>query len=83
MIKVTIELLPFGKESGATALSVIDIRNSLESFDDKYIYDYTASLKNKGELEEITGTVVHDRDSIVFNLVEDVIKDIVRKKTKI
>lgn len=80
MIKVTIELVPHGDESKSGTLSTISIANTTDKLgEDKYVYEYLTLLKEKSELRELRGFVVHNRAHGVFNLLEDVIRDITRK----
>jgi hypothetical protein len=80
MIKVTIELVPHGDESKAGTISTISIANTTEDLgENKYIYEYLALVKDKSEMKEIRGFVLHDRGDVGFHLLEDVIRDITRK----
>lgn len=80
MIRVTVELIPHGKEAESKTVSVIEIFNTLEKFsEEKYVYGYKALIKHKADMEEITGKVVHNRKYIVFHLIEDVITDVQRQ----
>ena len=79
MLRVTIELVPFGDETRVTTLSTIIIANTKETFEEDYVYIYTALLKEKNGLKEIKGKVIHNRKLIVFHLLQDVINNILKK----
>lgn len=88
MIKVTIELVPYGVEKNKTTIAelFIDNRGKLSSENDEengeYVYRYRGIVKNDGETDILIGEALHKREDDVFKLLYKVLQDREYQKSK-
>ena len=71
MLKIIIELHPFGDEKQKKTIGEITISNSLkqnEYFEHKYNYDGWA-MEQSGRVDKFKGTVWHNRINHIFILL--------------
>lgn len=76
MVRITIDIIPFGIENEKTTIHEIVISNTgnmIKSGEHEYLY----------EIDDICGTVFHDRGEGLLNLVKKVINSITVKVKKI
>ena len=81
MIKVTVELVPYGVEKDKSTLAELSIDNRGRLYDEdgawngECLYGYSGIVKNNGEKETFDGDVLHNREDDVLKLLYKVLID--------
>ena len=79
MIRVTIDLVPFGNEDKKEQIGEMLIGNKGKfeegNLDNTYVYEYSGWQKTFGKQKRISGKVLHCRDYPVFDLIEKVLSN--------
>jgi hypothetical protein len=76
MLRVTIDLIPFGKEEDKKELSKITIENVGKSPLDNYSkYKYNGYIDNFGTIRNIFGNIVHNRRDNALILLYEILEN--------
>lgn len=76
MLRITIDLIPFGKEENKQTISKIEIANTCQVTDKRnYVYRYDGEYRemNTGVFNQISGLVEHDRNKSVLSLLKTIL----------
>lgn len=77
MIRVTIELVPFGDDTNSSTIGTLEISNRNELFDGMHLYDVAYMLTEiSGEVKNGNAQVAHERKRNVFRLIGSVLDSI-------
>jgi hypothetical protein len=83
MLRLTIELIPFGNEDKAKKISVMEIANTTSQPEISYYrYQYSGwVLQMDGVKKLFDGIVQHDRTKMVYILIWEIITKIIQPYT--
>lgn len=79
MLRITVELIPWGEESKKKTIAQAEIWNTLDRTKEGYSYGYKIEEGpgNPYSIENQGGTVIgHNRNSSVWKLINRVIEDV-------